>query len=108
MWKRELVALLCLSSWCIVMAVWPFLPVPCVCLRFVIVVFPDHTFLLFWLNTKPSVRVVYTYMYSAVFSFYGKCILYTFLVFPRQKETEKYKKIKEKENTCICVVITGR
>ena len=41
--KRELVALLSLSSWCLVMVVWLFLAVPWVCLRFVIVVFSDHT-----------------------------------------------------------------
>ena len=44
--KRELVALLSLSSWCLVMVVWLFLAVPWVCLRFVIVVFPDQTHLL--------------------------------------------------------------
>ena len=43
MGKRELVALLCLSSWCLVIVVWPFLTMPRVCLQFVIVVFPDHT-----------------------------------------------------------------
>ena len=47
MGKRELVALLGFSSWCIVIVVWLFLAVPWVCLRFVIVVFPDHTHLLF-------------------------------------------------------------
>ena len=47
MGKRELIALLNLSSWCLVMVVWLFLTVPWVCLRFVIVVFPDHTHLLF-------------------------------------------------------------
>ena len=45
--KRELVALLNLSSWCLVMVERLFLAVPWVCLRFVIVVFPDHTHLLF-------------------------------------------------------------
>ena len=45
--KRELVAFLSLSSWYLVMVVWIFLAVPWVCLRFVIVVFPDHTQLLF-------------------------------------------------------------
>ena len=45
--KRELVVLLSLSSWCLVMVVWLFLAVPWVCLQFVIVVFPDHTHLLF-------------------------------------------------------------
>ena len=43
MGKRELVALPGLSSWCLVMVVWLFFAVPRVCLRFVIVVFPDHT-----------------------------------------------------------------
>ena len=47
MGKRGLVALLSLSSWCLVMAVWLSLAVPWVCLRFLIVVFPDHTHLLF-------------------------------------------------------------
>ena len=44
---RELVALLNLSSWCLVMVEQLFLPVPRGCLQFVIVVFPDHTHLLF-------------------------------------------------------------
>ena len=35
-----------LTSWCLVMVVWLFLVVPWVCLRFVIVVFPDNTYLL--------------------------------------------------------------
>ena len=48
MWKRELVALLNLSSWCLVMVERLFLKVPWGCLRFVIVVFPDHTHLLFF------------------------------------------------------------
>ena len=47
MGKRKLVALLSLSSWCIVVVVWLFLAVPWVCLQFVNVVFPDHTHLLF-------------------------------------------------------------
>ena len=50
MGKRELIAmlnLLNLCSWCLVMVERLFLAVPRVCLRFVIVVFPDHTHLLF-------------------------------------------------------------
>ena len=47
MWKRELVALLSLSSWCLVIVLWLFLAMPWVCLQFVTVVFPDHTHLLF-------------------------------------------------------------
>ena len=41
--KREPVALLDLSSWCLITVVWVFQAVPWVCLRFVIVVFSDHT-----------------------------------------------------------------
>ena len=50
MGKRELVALLSLSSWCLVIVVWLFLAKPGVCLQFVIVVFADHTRLLFLEN----------------------------------------------------------
>ena len=49
MGKRELVALLNLSSWCLVMVERLFLAAPRGCLRFVIVLFPDHTHLLFLL-----------------------------------------------------------
>ena len=38
--KRGLVALL---SLCLIIVVWLFLAVPCVCLQFVTVLFPDHT-----------------------------------------------------------------
>ena len=48
MGKRELVALLSLSSWCLVIVVWLFLVVPCVCLQFMNLVFPDQTHLLFF------------------------------------------------------------
>ena len=47
MGKRELIALLNLSSWCLVMVERLFLTVPRGCLQFVIVVFNDHTHLLF-------------------------------------------------------------
>ena len=47
--KRELVALLNLSSWCLVMVERLFLTVPWGCLRFVIVVLFDHTHLIFFL-----------------------------------------------------------
>ena len=54
MGKRELIALLGLSSWCLVMAERLFLAVPRGCLQFVIVVFPDHTHLLF---LKPATNI---------------------------------------------------
>ena len=50
--KRELVALLCLSSCYFVIGVWLCLRMPWVCLQFVIVVFPDHTHLLFCIKHK--------------------------------------------------------
>ena len=52
--KRELVALLYLSSWCLVMVERLFLAVPRGCLRFVIVVFSDHIHLHFlWRVRRP-------------------------------------------------------
>ena len=48
MGKRELIALLNLSSWCLVMVEQLFLAVPGGCLQLVIAVFPDHTHLLFF------------------------------------------------------------
>ena len=41
--KRQLIALLSLSSGCLVIVVWLFFTNPQVCLQFVNVVFPDHT-----------------------------------------------------------------
>ena len=64
MGKRELVALLNLSSWCLVMVERLFLAVPWSCLQFVIVVFPDHTHLIFFI----------------VFS--RSCVFYCFLLIP--------------------------
>ena len=58
MGKRELIALLNLSSWCLVMVERLFLAMPRGCLQFVIVVFPDHTHLLFlqtvWTEIRPD------------------------------------------------------
>ena len=54
MGKRDLVALLNLSSWCLVMVEWLFLAVPWGCLRFLIVVLPDHTHLLFLMSDVDS------------------------------------------------------
>ena len=73
MGKRALVALLNLSSWFLVMVERLFLAVPRGCLRFVIVVFPDHTHLLFiqvkavesYTYLKPSqLSLLLTYFYS--------------------------------------------
>ena len=58
MGKRELVALLNLSSWCLVMVERLFLAVPLGCLRFVIVVYPDHTHLLVFIFIQSSSRIL--------------------------------------------------
>ena len=52
MGKRELTALLDLSSLCLVVVKRLFLAVPRGYLQFVIVVFPDHTHLLFLLKIR--------------------------------------------------------
>ena len=57
MGERELVALLNLSSWCLVMVEWLFLVVLWGCLQFVIVVFPDHTRLLFFKSYISNVQL---------------------------------------------------
>ena len=53
MGKRELIALLNLSSWCLVMVERLFLAVPRGCLQLVIGVFPDHTHLVFLQQFEP-------------------------------------------------------
>ena len=60
MGKRELIAMLGLSSWCLVMVGRLFLAVPRGCLQFVIVVFSDHTHLLFlskYLSSTPMLSL---------------------------------------------------
>ena len=61
MGKRELVALLNLSSQCRVMVGWLFLAVPWGFLQFVFVVFSDHTHLLFLVkfSVLQQNRIVY-------------------------------------------------
>ena len=60
MGKRELIALLNLSSWCLVMVERLFLAVPLGSLQFVIVVFPDHTHLLFLKLVQVFINVLVT------------------------------------------------
>ena len=64
MGKRELIALLNLSSWCFVMVERLFLGMPRGCLRFVIVVFPDHTHLLFLLVFCVNFSAKYLKLFS--------------------------------------------
>ena len=58
MGKRELVGLLCLSSWSLAIVVCLFLAVQRVCLQFVIVVFSDNTHLLFCVLTSFAIVVL--------------------------------------------------
>ena len=62
MGKRELIALLNLSSWCLVMVERLFLAVPRGSLQFVIVVFPDHTHLLFYLRHFTACHMIFSYV----------------------------------------------
>ena len=59
MGKRELVDLLTLSSLCLVMVERLFLAVPWGCVRFVIVVFPNHTHLLFFKKCHSLTQTAY-------------------------------------------------
>ena len=78
MGKRELIALLNLSSWCLVMVERLFLAVPRGCLQFVIVVFPDHTHLLFLLynDFRPlqGLRVYVVRAYLKKFYYSKTCV----------------------------------
>ena len=76
MGERELIALLNLSSWCLVMAERLFLAVPQGCLQFVIVVFPDYTHLLFFLvrhhkrepRGQDNLQIYYSSAFATVLS----------------------------------------
>ena len=70
MGKRELIALLNLSSWCLVMVERLFLTVPRGCLQFVIVVFPDHTHLLFFLSMVWCLMIVFGWTKVAKLEFF--------------------------------------
>ena len=69
MGKRELIALLNLSSWCLVMVERLFLAMPMGCLQFVIVVFPDHTHLLF-------IKYMVLWLYLVVQTVLGVALLW--------------------------------
>ena len=73
MGKRQLVALLNLSSWCFVMVERLFLAVPRGCLRFLIVVFPDHTHLLFLVSLAVFIAHV-KHLRSILYEFACDCL----------------------------------
>ena len=72
MGKRELIALLNVSSWCLVMVERLFLAVPRGCLQFVIVVFPDHTHLLF-LHARGKGMLIYVHCMYAKYDQHISC-----------------------------------
>ena len=75
MGKRELIALLNLSSWYLVMVERLFLAMPRGCLQFVIVVFPDHTHLLFWIKKYEN-----SVFHVIVCSLFYLCVVHVFYV----------------------------
>ena len=75
MGQREIIALLNLSSWCLVMVERLFLAVQRGCLQFVIVVFPDHTPLLFWTQIRPNRTLDTSFLV---------CLLKVFYISPKQ------------------------
>ena len=81
MGKRELVALLWLSSLLLLFVVWLFLTVPLVYLQIVIVIFPDHTHLLFF---KILIAILFKDWFDALcyiqLSFFNSSL--TIIVFP--------------------------
>ena len=69
MGNRELVALLNLSSWCLVMVERHILAVLWGCLRFVIVIFPDHTHLLFLVSFSGGAHAIsHSYIFLVIAS----------------------------------------
>ena len=81
--KRELIALLNLSSWCLVMVERLFLVVPRDSLQFVIVVFPDHTHLLFFIGhpSKVDFKIQYLHKDSSATTNIRTDILWQFSLF---------------------------
>ena len=73
MGKREPIALLNLSSWCLVMVERLFLAVSRGCLQFVIVVFPDHTHLLFGLPSESRLYNAFIYYYCVALKVFMYC-----------------------------------
>ena len=73
MGKRELVALLNLSSWRLMMVGWFFLAMPWVCLLFLIAVFPDHAHLLFCNHVEEEEKAgCFSIIVSQMYCYY-KC-----------------------------------
>ena len=90
MGKRELVALLNLSSWCLVVVEQLFLAVPRCCLQFVIV-FPDHTHYFWNRNFVRPTGCVYVSVCESV------C---PFIFFPHISSGTRYRLINVFHGSC--------
>ena len=97
--KTELIALLNLSSWCLVMVEWLFLAVPRGCLQFVIVVFPDHTHLLFPIKTIHLRATSYSVTYGRTFALTVGYLLGTYSVRKSSQESLSTQQIPVKRET---------
>ena len=91
MGKRELIAFLNLSSWCLVMVERLFLAVPWGCLQFVIVVFPDHTHLLFLIKTNQHCNEKHVAIMQGGLDL---AVLFTLLASKRQNRNQVYWNIR--------------
>ena len=98
MGKRELVALLKLSSWCLVMVERLFLTLPRGCLRFVIVVFPDHTHLLF---LRKLLVIAPPEVLCCVLEQDNISSALSFVLFQHRKQPNIFCKIINKESTKV-------
>ena len=104
MGKEELIALLCLSSWClmIVIIVWLFLTMSWIGLQCVIVVFPDHTHFLFILY-----GCLLYIKFGATIKITGRCRPTSFCFIKNLKKVLEYEwtingyKMKQKENDTL-------
>ena len=88
MGKRELVVLLNLSSRCLVKVEWLFLTVPWDCLWFVIVLFTDHTHLLFLLD-------IFAAMYVTCCVFLTFCLYFSHILYSSFLKQKAFKPAKE-------------
>ena len=88
----KLVALLSLSSWCLVIVVWLFLAVPWICLQFVIVIFPDHTHYL--CSIKRTEQMLFKMSHSSLMESYpvrldDECLVGTIIYFLTHTRIQK-------------------
>ena len=105
MGKRELVALLDLSSWCLVMVERLFLAVPRGCPWFVIVVFPGHTpslFLAFDEQEEDQLNI-----YVSEYRILGDCLLISSLPGKALRSLVESRGLRS-DSTCVLKAKPGK